>query len=305
LHNHNLPDNVRQWITNAVGPGASIQATRQLSGATSSTLHHIETMYKGRQHDFVLRRFTKTEWLLDEPDLALHEAEVLKKAADVQIATPELIAYDETGEHCDVPAILMTMVPGMVELYPHDFDKWLYELAAALLPVHALDADTFPWAYFTYGDISAVTVPQWSYQPDLWEKALQIAKQPLPNVPQRFIHRDYHPFNVLWQGSHLSGIVDWVNACRGPAQIDIAHCRSNLFSMYGVEAADKFLAYYQSLVGTSFTYDPFWDVLTIVGFLPDKPSVYPPWLEFGMKNLTDELMLTRFEDQLKSVMARL
>ena len=305
MHNHNLPQNVRQWVANAIGPGASIQSTQQLSGATSSTLHGVAVDYNGKQQDFVLRRFTNAEWLLDEPDLALHEAEVLKKAADANIPTPQIIAYDETGEHCDVPAVLMTMLPGTVNLQPTDMDDWLHKLAEALIPIHAAAADTFPWTYYTYNDVAAMQVPEWSQQPDLWQKALQIISRPLPDVPQRFIHRDYHPTNVLWQGGCVSGVVDWVNARRGPAQIDIAHCRANLFSLYGVAVADKFLNAYQTLAGTSFAYDPYWDLLTMAEFLPGPPSVYPPWVEFGMKNLTDELMLKRTEEQLQSVMARL
>lgn len=46
-------------------------------------------------------------------------------------------------------------------------------------------------------------------------------REPRPQVKPCFIHRDYHPTNILWVDDKVSGVVDWVNACRGPAGIDI------------------------------------------------------------------------------------
>ena len=61
------PD-VLHWISDAVGPGTTIQSVCPLSGATSSTLHSIQVIYKRRNIKLVLRRFTKKEWLREEPD---------------------------------------------------------------------------------------------------------------------------------------------------------------------------------------------------------------------------------------------
>jgi hypothetical protein len=49
--------------------------------------------------------------------------------------------------------------------------------------------------------------------------------------------------------------VDWANACRGPWGCDIAHCRSLLIELDGIDAADRFLTAYQSLTGRA--YDPY------------------------------------------------
>ncbi len=298
------PDALR-WVVDAVGSGATIQAVRPLAGATSSALHSIEVNWNGRSLKLVLRRFVKEDWLKEEPDLALHEAASLKKANEADVPTPELIAYDEAGDHCGVPAILMTQLPGSVELKPEDFDNWLYQLAEVLIPIHAIEVGTYPWSYFPYNDVSRLEPPDWSRVPELWEKAIEIVAGPRPKARECFIHRDYHPNNVLWQDGQISGVVDWVNACRGAANIDVAWCRGNLAGLYGVPAADRFLHIYQSLARPSFEYHPYWDLIVAIEALPGPPAVYEGWIAHGVRHLNNEIMREREDEYLASVMARL
>ena len=282
---YELSPNILRWVVDAVGPGTTIQSVRPLAGATSSLIHSIEVKYNRHSIKLVLRRFVNEEWLKEEPDLALHEAASLKKASEVDVPTPELIAYDEKGVCCGVPTVLMTQLPGSVELKPINLDNWLYQLAEALIPIHVVEAGTHPWNYFPWYDISSLEPPTWSKFPKLWEKAIEVVAGPRPKVRECFIHRDYHPTNVLWQNNQISGIVDWVNACRGPAGIDLSHCRGNLVALYGVLAADRFLHAYQSLASPSFEYHPYWDLNAAVGGLPGPPNVYSPWLTFGVQHL--------------------
>ncbi len=299
-----LSPTMLQWIAEVVGSSATIRSIRRLAGATSSTLHSIEVLHNGQRMRLVLRQFTNADWLEEEPNLVRHEAASLEKAREADVPTPELIARDETGERCGVPAILMTQLGGRVELTPPDFDRWLYQLAEAILPVHALEVGEFPWRYAPYNDVSRLEPPTWSRHPGLWEKAIEIVNGPWPEMRECFIHRDYHPNNVLWQDGRISGIVDWPNACRGPAGLDIAWCRGNLVGLYGTAAADRFLAAYQSLAGSSFAYHPHWDLMDIIEWLPGPPRVYPPWITFGMRGLTDEIVQERVDEYLVSLMAR-
>ena len=62
----------------------------------------------------------------------------------------------------------------------------------------------------------------------------------------------------------MSGIVDWQAASIGPASVDVAHCRANLFG-YGIEVADRFTAVWEGITGQS--YEPWAEVVGIVGFL--------------------------------------
>ncbi|WP_081412680.1 phosphotransferase [Fictibacillus gelatini] len=40
---------------------------------------------------------------------------------------------------------------------------------------------------------------------------MQCITRNYPDARNGFIHRDYHPCNVLWEDGRLTGVVDWVN----------------------------------------------------------------------------------------------
>lgn len=66
----------------------------------------------------------------------------------------------------------------------------------------------------------------------------------------------------------MSGIVDWADACLGPAAVDVAHMRWNLAMSQGTEAADAFRHAYEQRRGMRLVDLPYWDVRTIVDTLP-------------------------------------
>ncbi len=293
------------WVCGEVGTGTVINAVGRLAGATSSTLYFIETERQQRVINLVLRCFTNADWLAEEPDLVRHEAASLVKVTQAGIPAPQLVASDYEGAHNNgVPTILMTALPGQVNLLPGDLDTWLFQLAEALLPIHALDASVFPWRYKPYNDVMRLEIPTWSCYPDLWARAITIVQGEVPETPQRFIHRDYHPNNVLWQNNKLSGIVDWPNACRGPVGLDVAWCRHNLIHLHGIAAADQFLAYYSSLAGTTFQYDPFWDLMAVIECLPGPPGNYQGWTAHGMPFKLRSALIETLDAFLLSVMNR-
>lgn len=302
---NSLPPSTLAWIVASIGKGAAVEAVQPLIGATSSTLHRLSVSYRGRKLRLVLRQFTNLEWLAEEPGLAYHEAASLQKCAANGLPAPDLIAYDGGENESRIPAILMTELPGKVDLLPANFDDWLYRQAEFLPGLHAIDPDNFPWRYAPYNDVTCLAVPEWSRQPHLWERAIEIANSPAPPSSIRFIHRDYHPTNVLWQDGRLSGVVDWPNACLGPAGIDVSWSRANLASLYGLESAERFLRHYRSLSGRDDGYHPYWDILVIIESLPGPPDVYPPWIEHGVAGLTPALMLERDEAYLASVLAKM
>ncbi|MDF2555703.1 MAG: aminoglycoside phosphotransferase [Microbacterium sp.] len=43
---------------------------------------------------------------------------------------------------------------------------------------------------------------------------------------QSMLHLDLHPFNVIVRDSEVSGVIDWANARRGPALLDLARTHS-------------------------------------------------------------------------------
>ena len=93
----------------------------------------------------------------------------------------------------------------------------------------------------------------------------------MPSYRPTIIHRDLHPGNVLWQRGRCSGIVDWANACRGPAGCDIATCHGNLIGWAGYDVADQFVAAYGALTGQ--VHHPYWEIASVVEHGPS------PWTQ--------------------------
>ena len=249
-----------------------------MAGATSSAVHElaIETR-SGLVHRFVLRRFTDAEWLAREPDLAGREAEALTLVAAVPLPTPRLIAVDARGEECDTPAVLMSRVPGNLLAAPDDIDGFVRRLAE---PVPIIHGTPFPARaaipdYRPYDVEEArrgeLRPPIGARVPAAWERAIEVHAGPAPAGAEVFLHRDYHPGNVLWRRGQVVGVVDWVNASRGPADADLGHCRLNLARDFGLDAADRFLAVHRALTGER-DYHPYWDIVAAVGMLGDHPN---------------------------------
>jgi aminoglycoside phosphotransferase (APT) family kinase protein len=298
-----LPGQIRNWIEDSVG--GRVVSAAVLHGATSSLLHSVEVERNGGSLSLVLRRFDDAEWVKQEPDVARREAASLQHARRAGLPAPELVACDADGAHCGVPATLVSKLPGKVVLEPDNSKEWLEGLAESAAQIHRVNADGFEWVYRRYNDRLALAVPRWSQRPKAWEKAIELVEGKPPIYRECFVHRDYHPSNVLWDGGHVSGIVDWVNGCRGPAGIDVAWCRHNLANLHGVSVADDFLDAYIDVAGSQFEYDPFWDLMSVVELLPGPPSMYEGWRASGIPDISNELMLERVDQYVASVVARL
>jgi aminoglycoside phosphotransferase (APT) family kinase protein len=297
-----LSENTRRWIEGATG--ARVISVRVLPGATSSLLHAVEVEGATGTRSLVLRRFVNEKWVKAEPDVAVREGMSLQHATRAGLPAPELIALDADGEHCGVPATLVARLEGSVVLEPSDREQWLRGLAETAARVHRVDAAGFRWKYRRYNEGAKLALPRWSKQPDAWAKAIEIVEGPPRSYSECFVHRDYHPSNVLWQNGRVSGVIDWVNGCRGPAGIDVAWCRHNLANLHGVSAADEFLSAYVAVAGSGFTYAPYWDLMSVVELLPGPPSMYEGWRASGVPNISDATMRERVDEYVASLVAR-
>ena len=291
------------WLARSIGPASRFDLV-PLKGATSSSVFVVQAA-RGRQPQrFVLRVLDNLTWLADEPDLAAHEAAALTEAHRAGLKAPRLIAHSADDVGFGAPVVLMSFVDGSVELQPGDFAGWLDGLARELALIHRHPARSLAWRFESWVNKTTLAPPTWTSIPGAWERAIQRVRADEPAARLVFIHRDFHPTNVLWHAGVVSGIVDWINACRGPAGVDVAHCRSNLAQMYGPVAADKFLAAYRE-VADGFAYNPYWDLDSLLDTCLPELSVYPPWREFGLEGLTTELLQQRVDAYLETVLLRL
>ncbi len=76
---------------------------------------------------------------------------------------------------------------------------------------------------------------------------------------------------MLWLRGRCTGVVDWANACRGPAGCDVATCRGELIRLCGVEMADRFGDAYEALTGEP--HDTYWELVSV---FEHGPSPWTP-----------------------------
>jgi aminoglycoside phosphotransferase (APT) family kinase protein len=302
------PSQTLAWAAASIGDGAQVTSMRRLRGGMSSSMTALTIEdARGHRHRLVLRRFVRAEWLAEEPDLARHEASALTLLERSEVPAPRLVAFDEHGTRTDVPAVLMTRLKGRIELDPPDLASYLRAQAEILPRIHAIRAgarDAIP-AYFRYYPSPAV--PAGTRHPEVWRTLTAHASNHPPEGPATFIHRDYHPANVLWSRGRLTGVVDWVNACLGPPEVDVGHARWNLAQLVGVEAADAFLGAWLAAAGRS-QHDPYWDVVSLLDAGDSYGSIegaVTGWQDAGRTDLTVEVAQLRRDEYALSLVRRL
>ena len=296
-----LSDTARHWLAAATRTAAGELVARRLVGSTSSSIVLIEIPGMPASRS-VLRVLDNAAWLAREPDLAEHEAGALIELRRAGLAGPELVALGGVEAGFGAPVVLMSFVEGQVELAPADFDTWLAELATHLVHIHAHPARDFAWQHRTWLDRGGLAPPAWARDPEPWRRAIERVREPAPATTPVFLHRDYHPTNVLWQGARVTGVVDWVNACRGPAGVDVAHCRTNLCLMHGPDAAERFLQAYRSHGGGE--HDAYWDIESVLEMSLPAPRFYRPWAEFGLTTIDAASLQRRADAHLERVLRR-
>jgi Ser/Thr protein kinase RdoA (MazF antagonist) len=269
-----VPEEVRAWV--AQHAGATVVRVRRLPGASSTAVHGL-WLSDGRR--LVLRRYVWPGFLVAEPEAPGRELDALRFARAHGLPVPEVVAADLTG----TPMILMTFLAGRAIGSP-DVRK-LAETAASL---HAVDAAGYGHAYFPWYEGTAHTPPAATTRPGLWERAIDVWLHGAPEYRGTFVHRDFHPGNVLWVREAVTGVVDWANACRGPWGCDIAHCRDNLIQWAGPAAADDFLCDYLAVTGE--TYDWYWEVASVMEhdeqhWTPQQVALAEPRLQSALDQL--------------------
>jgi aminoglycoside phosphotransferase (APT) family kinase protein len=251
----------RVWVARITGQ--PIVRVERLAGASSTAVHRLRVP---DGHSLVLRRYLWPGFLDEEPIAPQRELEALGVAAAHNLPVPLVIAADITGDDIGdgIPTILMTFLPGRALAVPDPV-----RLAEMVASVHAAGPSGLSHHYYPWFADLPVRPPSTARRPHLWEHALEVRVSAMPSYRPTFIHRDFHPGNVLWRHKHCVGIVDWANGCRGPAGCDIATCHGNLISWAGYEVADDFVAAYEALTGEP--HHPYWEIASV---LEHGPS---PW----------------------------
>ncbi|HEV7628019.1 MAG TPA: phosphotransferase [Streptomyces sp.] len=300
----------RSWVEKALPEGERIENAERLRGGWTSQMRRLDISGPHGGRSLVLRSFVKPFYVKHSRGLLSREADVLRLLRGADVPAAELIAVDARGEHCDRPSLLMSLLPGRVRL--DDAGAWerIGLLARQLAGIHQVRVTerTRPRGYQAWTAPEHVQVPEQTGRPALWQRAVDVIRGGAPAHQPRFLHRDFHPGNVLFEGEgvdlRISGVVDWVETSWGPADLDLAHCSTALALLHGPAAGMSFAEEYRSaggLLSRDRADHLYWRLLDALAYAPDAEKVAVPWRELGRVDLTADVLAQRLEDYLQSL----
>jgi len=187
-----------------------------------------------------------------------------------------------------------------VHLMPRDRERWLRQMAQMLARIHALGIEGKPFE--SWLDRRQLSPPPDASRADVWREAIALVAGERAPTRTCFLHHDYQHFNMLWSRERLTGVVDWIEACTGPPEVDVGHCRLNLTVLFSAGVADRFRAIYEAESG--HTVDAWWDVHALLSYGPSWKQFLPIQID-GRAPLDVEGMTGRMEEVLERALRRL
>ncbi|MFE7460407.1 phosphotransferase family protein [Streptomyces sp. NPDC057554] len=313
----------RSWVEKALPGAERVEEVVRLRGGWTSEMRRLDLRGPDGRRSVVLRSFVKPFYVRHAEGLLTREAAVLRLLDDTDVPAAKPVAVDATARYCDHPSLLMSLLPGTVRLGDRGADARADLLARQLVRIHRLPvpAPQRPRTYQPWASPERVTPPAGTGRPGLWERAVDVIRREAPAYQGCFLHRDFHPGNVLFTGTdggpdadtdtgtglRISGVVDWVETSWGPADLDVAHCSTALALLHGVPAGMSFADRYAAAGGTltqDGTSHLYWRLLDALGFAPDAEKVAVPWRELGRDDLTAGVLTERLEGYLESLFDR-
>lgn len=244
-------------LVDRIVPGGHVIRTRRLRGGLSCRMDLLEIERPdGSAYKVSLRRFEKKQ-SFSVAERAAQEFAVLSLLETAAITAPRPILLDADGTYFDVPAIVLSYLPGRPLFAEKNIAAWTAGLASALGPVHAITADRFDLSglrsFGREGLRERATRLRSEETADLLVKevctVLVDGLDRLTWLEPNLIHDDYWPGNTIWFRNRILGIIDWSAAKLGDKRADVAQCRLDLVISHGVDVAEMFRADYETRFG--------------------------------------------------------
>ncbi len=241
--------------------GSPVSDWARLSGGLTSTMLALSDT-SGRRS--VLRLMTNEPWRTHGAALTTREQAAQEVLASTPVPAPISLGLDAEGAAAGESAHLMSRLPGGPTVGVDDAS--LAAMAEMLATIHDVQPSEPFRIYQSWAWEAKWAVPRWTGHPASWQHAFELLAEEPPAYEPTFLHRDFSHRNLLWNGSAISGVVDWVETSTGPAWLDAAHAATHLSIRFGPEPAVAFLASYGAEVGGRP--DLYWLIMDAVGFLP-------------------------------------
>ncbi len=304
----------RAWVGRHLEAGEQIVRTEALHGGITSDMRRLTVGTRdGGTRDLVLRSFVDPFYQEHAGDWLNREAGALTLLTGTGVPAPGLVAVDPTAAHCEYPSLLMTHLAGRTVLDDEGLEARVPLLARQLVAIHALRPRPAerPREYVTLTTADTVVTPKGA-DAAAWAAAIDVIRKPAPPCEGRFLHRDFHPGNVLFYvphpspaGARITGVVDWAATSWGPADLDVAHCSTNLALLHGPAWGLRFAEAYEDAGGVPAAVASerlYWRVRDALAFSEEVQSVAQPWRETGRTELTTRAVEERLDAYVTALM---
>jgi aminoglycoside phosphotransferase (APT) family kinase protein len=245
--------------------------------------HAVTTVVSDGIDEYVVRRFPPGDAAVS------HEIGVLPRLAALGDFVPRLIGFDDDPAG---PLIVTSRVIGAAPDPGLTPTTLATGMAEALTRIHALDGTGLRPAPSAppSGDspLAVRTRHDWSR---------------LGRSATVLTHFDFWTGNALWQRDVLTGVVDWCSARSAPRGLDVAWCRLDLVLLGSVDAAEAFLARYESLSSVLVDDVAAWDRHAAAHADPDVESWSANYAGIGRPHLTGEVLRRRFDHWTQRLLA--
>lgn len=254
-----------------MGRGSRVVGYRRLTGGVSSAVTRVTVERGGERTFVVLRQYPAGLGLRGALE---REIANLNVVAGSGLPVPDVVAADVAGAStAGAPSLLMTRLPGHVQLAPPEPRSWLATIAELAVQLHSVDlpATTFqPWTDSWIAPLGRFHVPAGAQQPAVWKAAFAVMEESPPKDRAVFLHGDFLPVNMLWSRGRITGLTDWNGVYRGSRAVDVGHCRRYLAALHSPEWSEHLRTLYESIAGV--TLHPWWDLYALLHHDENQPT---------------------------------
>jgi aminoglycoside phosphotransferase (APT) family kinase protein len=155
------------------------------------------------------------------PEAARRERIALEACARAELPAPRV---ERMGTFAALPVLVLTWCPGRTLLSEIERRPWqVWRLGRLFGQIQARIHAAPPPTELADG------------MPEEWIDRVLDEHRPLAEAVRRlapatdvFIHMDYHPLNIICQGTVVTGIIDWAGAAAGDRRADLARTAATL-----------------------------------------------------------------------------
>lgn len=208
----------------ALWDGAQVRAVELLPGGLGSVLHRV-ALRDAPVSAVVVRQLLPE--FNDDATTVRREVAVMEAAAAAGVPVPTVHWSDPEGGVLGRPALLLDLVPGRPLIGDLTTGAGQHAMAVVLHALAAVDGDGLP-GLKRLDDLERVTTHFWPPgHSELVDVAtLQAAVEAHGDAFRpgtSLVHMDLHGGNVLWDGSTVTGVLDWPGAAVGNPLADEAY----------------------------------------------------------------------------------